>query len=276
MYQQYWGLQESPFRGGLELPLFFPTANHDEALARLNFLVEERRRLGLLSGPVGIGKSLLLEVFAHQIRDCGGEVVRTSLIGADTHEFLWTVAAQCGLNPALAATPFALWRRLADHLIESRYQHTQLLILLDDAEEGETAVFDLILRLVQIDPHPDSRLTIVLATSDNQYGRLHPRLLELAELAVRLEPWAVEDTRAYLDFALRQSGRQTPIFTPQAAARLHELAGGIPLGIKQLADLSLLVGAGMDQSRIDADTVDGAFQELGVVPAGVSRNSASR
>ncbi len=276
MYQQYWGLQESPFRGGLEVPLFFPTATHDEALARLHFLVDERRRLGLLSGPVGVGKSMLLEVFAHEIRDAGGEVARASLIGADAHEFLWTVAAQFGLNPALAATPFTLWRRLADRLIESRYQRTQMLILLDDSAEGETAVFDLILRLVQLDPHPDSRLTIVLAGGEDHLGRLHPRLLELAELAIRLEPWSAEDTRGYLDFALRQSGRATPIFTAQAAGRLHELAGGIPLAIKQLADLSLLAGAGLDQSQIEADTVDGAFQELGVVVGAPLRNSASR
>ncbi len=212
----------------------------------------------------------------HEIRDAGGEVVRASLIGADVHEFLWTVAAQFGLNPALSATPFALWRRLADRLIESRYQRAEMLILLDDADEGETAVFELILRLVQLDPHPDSRLTIVLATSDQGPGRLHPRLVELAELAIRLEPWSADETRGYLDFALRDSVRETPIFTPQGALRVHELAGGIPLAIKQLADLSLLAGAGLDQPQVDADTVDGAFQELGIVVGGPLRNSASR
>ncbi len=276
MYQQYWGLRESPFRGGLELPLFYPTAGHEEALARLNFLVEERRRLGLLCGPVGIGKSLLLEVFAHQIARAGGEVVRANLIGADEQEFLWTIAAQLGLNPAPAATPFALWRRLADRLVESRYERSQMLLLLDDVEDAETPVFDLILRLAQFDPHPDSRLTIVLATSESQLYRLHPRLLELAELAVRLEPWEVDDTPRYLEFALRQAGREMPIFTPQAANRVHELAGGIPLRIKQLADLSLLAGAGLGQSAVDIDIVDGAMEELGVAVPAPLRKSASR
>jgi type II secretory pathway predicted ATPase ExeA len=276
MYQQYWGLRESPFRGGLDLSLFHPTPNHDEAFARLNFLLEERRRLGLLSGPVGIGKSLLLETFARQIGDAGGEVVRANLIAADPQEFLWTLAAQFGLNPTVVATPFALWRGVADHVIESRYQRSQLLVLVDDADAGEPDVIDLIVRLVQLDPHVDSRLTIVLATTDDQLGRLHSRLLELAELAITLEPWEATDTLAYLEFALRQVGRERPIFTRGGARRVHELAGGIPLRIKQLADLALLAGAGLELTEIDAETVEGAFQELGVVYAGPLGKSASR
>ena len=63
MYQQYWGLRESPFRGSLDVAQFFATPNHDEALARLHFLVDGRRRLGLVAGKFGIGKSLLLEFF---------------------------------------------------------------------------------------------------------------------------------------------------------------------------------------------------------------------
>ncbi len=52
MYQQYWGLRESPFRGNLDVALFFATPNHDEALARLHFLVDGRRHLGLVAGKV--------------------------------------------------------------------------------------------------------------------------------------------------------------------------------------------------------------------------------
>jgi type II secretory pathway predicted ATPase ExeA len=276
MYQQYWGLHESPFRGGLEPSLFYATANHEEALARLNFLVEERRRLGIVAGPAGVGKSLLLEIFARQIRAAGGEVARTSLTGLDGQEFLWSMAAQWGLNPALSASPFALWRRLADRLIEGRYQQVQMLALLDDAEQARPDVADLVLRLAQLDPHADSRLSIVLATNYSQIDRLPQRLLELAELAVHLEPWTADDTRGYLEFAMEHAGRHLPVYTLDAAERLHALGGGLPLHIKQLADLALMAGAGLGQSQVDADTVEGAFQELGVVVAAPRATSASR
>jgi type II secretory pathway predicted ATPase ExeA len=55
------------------------------------------------------------------------------------------------------------------------------------------------------------------------------------------------------------------VFTPTAVERLHELAGGIPLRIKQLADLALLAGAGLNLRQINADTVTEACHELGVI-----------
>ena len=134
MYQQYWGLRESPFRGSLDVSQFFATPNHDEALARLHFLVDGRRHLGLVAGKFGIGKSLLLEVFSQRIYHDGGEVARVSLLGIDTHEMLWSLAAQFGLDPATADTPFVLWRSLADFLARSRYENRQVLIVCDDAD----------------------------------------------------------------------------------------------------------------------------------------------
>ena len=71
MYQAHWGLQESPFRGRPDPKLFYQSPTHEEALARLHFLSDQRRRLGLLVGASGSGKSLFLEVFAQQLRRTG-------------------------------------------------------------------------------------------------------------------------------------------------------------------------------------------------------------
>ena len=64
MYQAHWNLQETPFSGRNPKARFFASPTHDEALARLHFLVDERRRLGLLLGPAGSGKTLVLELLA--------------------------------------------------------------------------------------------------------------------------------------------------------------------------------------------------------------------
>jgi hypothetical protein len=46
---------------------------------------------------------------------------------------------------------------------------------------------------------------------------------------------------------------------------LHELGGGIPRRVKQLADLALLAGAGQNLVQIEAETIEASFRELGVV-----------
>ena len=64
---------------------------------------------------------------------------------------------------------------------------------------------------------------------------------------------------------MADAGRSTPIFSPPALARLHDLSAGIPRRVKQLADLALLAGAGQGLVQIEPDTIDAVYQELGVV-----------
>ena len=76
MYQAYWGLGQSPFRGNLDPRFFHQSPMQEEALARLQFLVEERRSVGLLLGESGSGKSL---VFAN-LRPGAGRVGRQTAL----------------------------------------------------------------------------------------------------------------------------------------------------------------------------------------------------
>ena len=89
-------------------------------------------------------------------------------------------------------------------------------------------------------------------------------LLELAELRVDLEPWEPTDTRQYIESSLAQAGSMEAIFDDSAVSRLHELSGGIPRRVAQLADLALLAAAGRDLRQVDADLVESVYHELGV------------
>ncbi|HTQ39065.1 MAG TPA: AAA family ATPase [Pirellulales bacterium] len=271
MLRKYWKLRESPFRGTLDWRRFFRSPVHEEALARLHFLVEQRRRLGLLLGPAGCGKSLVLDIFARRLRRGGAQVVNVNLLGTNLHEFLWLMAAELGLNPDRHDDPFRLWRDVLDRLAENRYQQLDTVLLLDDADDAPAVVSDHIVRLAQTENISGGRLTIVLAAAAtppaNSAVRLSPRLLELAELRIDLEAWEPADTAQYVNETLAQAGSMSPIFTNEALDRLHELTAGIPRRIDQLANLALLAGAGRQLAQIDVDTVDSVYQELGAVDA---------
>jgi len=68
MFESYWGLTESPFANRQDVRWFHESPVHEEALARLFYVIEQRRGLGLLTGGSGAGKSLLLKVIGHQVR----------------------------------------------------------------------------------------------------------------------------------------------------------------------------------------------------------------
>ena len=265
MYQTHWGLSESPFRGRLDPQFFYQSPTHEEALARLHFLVEQRRRVGLLMGPSGSGKSLLLEVFAEELRREGKAVARLDLLGVEPAEMLYLLAAGFGVNRDPTDSIARLWRAVTDRLAEYRYEQREAVVLLDDADQAGKPVLEQVARLAQHNASPESRLTIVLAGRHEQMGRIGERLLDLAELRIDVEPWEAPDTAGFLNTSLAQAGRRSPIFDEPAVARLHELSHGIPRRVSRLADLSLLAGAGKELDHIDADVVESAYRELGLI-----------
>ncbi len=139
MYQAHWGLSKPPFKGFLDPKSFYQSPTHEEALARLNFLVEQHRRLGLLVGPSGSGKSLLLEVFAQRLRRQHRSVARLSLLDVEPTEMLSLLAAEWELPIGSLQSAPVLWRALTNRLIEHRYQQLETVVLFDDVEQADRA-----------------------------------------------------------------------------------------------------------------------------------------
>ena len=239
MYLSHWGLRESPFHSALDPKSYYASPTHEEALARLHFLVADRRRLGLLLGGRGSGKSLLFQVFLPHLRKEGRQTAAVNLLGLDVREFLWTLAAELAINPRLNDDPFILWRRIADRLTENRRQELSTVLFLDDADEARREVLSHVVRLLQHDPSPENPLTVILASDPRRVGKLGRRLLDLAELRIEVEPWDAAETSEYLRSRTTQAGGQSPIFQPSAAARLHKLAKGAPRRLSQLSGIDV-------------------------------------
>lgn len=266
MYEVYWGLRASPFReAGVDS--YVPSPLHDEALARIHYLVEANHRLGLLLGAAGSGKSLLLQIAAQQWRAIGTEVAKTSLLARDPHDVLWSIACGWGLNLDPHATLFEIWRVLADKLAENRWQHMPAIVLLDDADQASAEVLDQVVRLAHCEPTADSRLTVVLAAQADRVSELGRQLLGLVELRIDLPPWDLTDTHTYLTHCLARAGRPQSAFDEEAVMRIHELSEGTVRRIALLADFSLLAAAGQQLAIVDAHTVETVYDELGVMDA---------
>ncbi len=262
MYEAHWGLRESPFRGLVDPRYFYCSPTHDEALARLQFLVHNRCRLGLLLGMPGSGKTLLLEVFRRQMRGAGNQVATVSLLYLGAREFLWELATQLQRNPHPTDPVFQLWRTVVDRLTENRYQQLSTVLLLDDADEMLPEVAGHVVRLLRQELSAPATLTVVLAADPRRVKRLGRRMLELCDLRIDLEPWEPDDTREYLQQSLAAAGSRQSVFDPEATLRLHELAQGVPRQVSQLAELALVAGAGQQLPQIGPATVDTVYEEL--------------
>jgi type II secretory pathway predicted ATPase ExeA len=262
MYSAYWGLSAEPFPDSLDHGQYVPSPTHEEALARLHFLSEGRRRLGLLLSPSGSGKSLLLKIFARQLRFAGCQVAHVSLFGLEPRELLWRVAADWGLNPDHSVAAFELWQALDDRLAENGWLGVRTAALFDDVDDAAPDVLDQVARICHVAPANNSRLTLVAAGRSERVSFFGRRLLELTDLRIDVLPWELAETEAFIAKSLVQAGRTSPAFTSDAVVRLHELSGGIVRRLSRMADLALIAAAAARLPLVDVQSVEGVHDEL--------------
>lgn len=259
---KHWGLERWPFSSSPGVGQFYPTAGHNEALARIEHLVDGRRRLGALLGDSGVGKSLVLRVAAGQLAKQGRAVALVDALGTTTREFMWQLACGLGTSPREDADTPWLWRQIADRVAENRAQQIDTVLLINDAGQALPDLVTQFVRLAQLDTTSSARWTMVLAAEPGQAARWDESLRNLVDLRIDLGPWSADDTVGYVQTALVESGRMEPLFDDGALSRLHELSGGVPRQVARLADYALLAGAAAGVEAVDAAIVEAASDEI--------------
>jgi type II secretory pathway predicted ATPase ExeA len=255
-------LERWPFCSTPGVAQFYPTAGHNEALARIEYLVDGRRRLGALLGDSGVGKSLVLRVAAAQLAKAGRAVVLVDALGASSREFLWQVACGLGTTPREDADVPWLWRQIADRVVENRVRSADTVLLVDDAGQAGPDLVTQFLRLARLEVTPAARWTIVLAAEPAQAGRWNESLRNLFDLRIDVQPWTAEDTIGYVQTALVEAGRFEPLFDNEALEALHEISGGVPRQVTRLAEYALLAGAAAGIESIGVAVVEAASDEI--------------
>lgn len=264
MYLSYWQLRAKPF-GGATQPAYIPSSTHEEALARMHYLIESRRRLGLLLGPPGCGKSFLLDLLARQLRRVSAAAACFSLQGLSAREMLWKLADSFGLYPDPVASSFDLWLQIDQQVAENRCQGIATVVLLDDADSAQRETLEQVVRLARGEPGLPNRLTLALAGRSDRISALGRQLLELADLRIDLAAWDFTDTENYVRQSLVRAGRKNSAFSAEGLLRLHELSDGAVRRVALLADLALLAAAGGKLPLVDDHTVQAVYDELGVM-----------
>jgi type II secretory pathway predicted ATPase ExeA len=259
MFQAYWGLSRSPFSRTAARESLSRSPIHAEALARLDFLRENRGSLGLLLGPAGSGKSAVLAEFAERAARSGAIVASLPTVAAEERHVLPPLAEALHLSPA--SDLWVLWRQVVDRLSELRLDGSLAVVLLDDLDRTTASTLALVERLLGL---PEAPLLVVGTARPETTARIGSPILDQVALRIELSAWSESETREHLQHSLAAAGRVQPAFAESAARRLFELSGGAPRRVNQLAQLALLAGAGRQLAIIDAETIDGVQQELSV------------
>lgn len=238
----------------------FLGASIEEAVARIDFLVSNRRSVGILVGPTGVGKSSVLRHChnhppANQLPSV--QISRVSMMGLQAGELIHQLAVWLTGDSSLYGSSES-WKSLCDYFRAAAREGVQTVLLVDDTESANTAGEADLSRLMSM----SFPLTIVFAVESEMIKRVSRSLIARVELQIDLPAWDFMQTAEFLLWSAQQLGRQDPIFTESAVRSIHEQSGGIARKIIQLADLALVAGAVSQARFIDAECVEQVVFEL--------------
>jgi len=276
MSREHWKFTGAPFDGGLEPATFHCGGPQEEALARMEWLLEERQRFGLVMAAEGCGKSHLAAMAVRRLGGLGAETALLSLRGLAPGDWIEMLLERLPLDPQSRAEPLRPWQKLENRLRENTLMERPTLLVFDDIDEAAADALDGIARLVGA-AEPRFARTVVLATATpTGLSRVPASIRQRAALRIELSPWSEDDVAAFLTQAISRVGGDPEIFPAEAAATLARFASGVPRTVSHLAQLALAAAAGDGLDRVDAATVERAWRELSMAAAGESWQTSVR
>ncbi len=261
-------LAATAFTGTINPAGFHAGPSREEALARLEWLLAERERCGLVVAESGLGKSHLAAVAARRLGGLGAETAVLSLRGLPEGEWIHLLLGRLSLDAASRAEPLSPWLKLENRLRENTLMERPTVLVFDDVDYGPSDALEGMARLVAAG-EPRFASTIVIATATpGGLARVPDAVRHRAAVRIDLPSWSESDVADYLAFALRQADAITDAFSEAAIGTIARFSAGVPRLTCRLARLATVAAAGEGLDQVDAATVERAWREL--VPAGVA------
>lgn len=270
MYTAYWHLSEQPFQNVADPRFAYLSDQHHEGLARLIYLVNSRKLGGVLTGAYGVGKSMILELLAHQIRsEARSRYLCVEVLPDETRGLARQLLAFIGQPRPIEDMTSAIEAvRAVCHDPRAAFQHTVLAI--DEAHLIKSdSFFDFLHMLTNIsvrgrDLAPQhAAFTLILSGHMDLKKKMESfeSLSQRMQLVWNLEPLTETQTLEYIHHRIRTAKGDIWLFEEDAVKMIYQVSRGIPRLINNLCDVGLMLGCVSNASKIGKDIVQQAVND---------------
>lgn len=263
MYEAHWNLSRKPFRNDQDLAFAFLWEAYEEALARMEYWAADGKRLALLTGPPGVGKSYLLALLTRSIRRQGDIVATVPNPFLSPTELLCYILTLYGHDEADLSKARAL-AALTRFARENSAQNTRTYLLIDEAQAVRSPeTLDEINLLLNLVDGANPLFCIVLAGESGVFELLNdcPGLKQKIEIGAELKPLSLDETENYISYRMQVAGGPQVLETA-AVERLYQWAGGLPRLVNIAADLALLAAFSEEKKSVDVAAVESGLEEV--------------
>jgi type II secretory pathway predicted ATPase ExeA len=262
MFEEFFGLRTKPFGKTPDPSFLYESDQHREALARLEYAVEEKD-LALLVGDIGSGKTTLSRALIDRVGDARPVILLINPRLTPT-QLLRSVAQGLGIEPARFRND--LLDQIHTRLFALYEEKREPVLMIDEAQLiPSKQTFDEIRLLTNFQLDDQNLLSVLLIGQPELETRLdrdaYAPLRQRIGLRYRLGPLTLDDTCRYIAHRIEIAGGARNPFDRQAMEEIHLLSGGIPRVINTLATTALLDAFGEDAATIDTPRIAAAARE---------------
>ena len=266
MYLSFYHLREEPFRLTPDPKFLQLPEPHRDALTKLARGVIGRKGLMLLSGPIGTGKTTVLNgLLSVLARRYPAKQLPTALLvnpRLTSDELLETLLFEFEVPCGATSRPSRL-AALQQLLFGALSRGGTCLLIVDEAHLLSADVLEEIRLLMNTDSYREKLLQVILCGQPELTQLLnHPAAKALRQRVAEraaLRPLSQGEMRMYVCERLRIAGfAQAVPFTSSSFDRIYECTGGVPRLINIVCDTCLAIGCETKRAEIGEDIVEEA------------------
>ena len=260
----HWGLSRTPFTKELASSMLFASAAHQEAVARIGWIISERA-LGVVCGEVGAGKTVAARAASAGLDSSRHTIIYLPNPAVGARGIYIQIVSALGANPRFYRATLI---PQATELIaaETGERGKTVVVILDEAHLLSAEQLEELRMLTNSEMDSRATFACLLLGQPTLRSRLRQGTFAALDQRIALRctitGMDLKETGEYIAHHVKLAGRSDTLFSDDAVALIHEASRGLPRAVNNLATQSLIAAYATNKSICDESSARAAVAEV--------------
>ena len=260
----HWGLSRTPFSKELASSMLFGSAAHQEAVARIEWIISERA-LGVVCGEVGVGKTVAARAATSNLDSSRYSIIYLPNPAVGARGIYTQIVTALGATPRFYRA--TLIPQASDLLAaESAERGKTVILVCDEAHLLSAEQLEELRMLTNSEMDSRQAFACLLLGQPTLRHKLKQgtfaALDQRIALRCTIDGMDRQETGEYVAHHLKLAGRSDTIFSDDAVALIHEASRGLPRAVNNLATQTLIAAYATGKAICDESSARTALAEI--------------